>query len=201
MLTKSEKSYLTHKVPDKTQNLTYQLIWSVDILLGFVHVLVGLFEASVGLFEASVPLKIYHRKLSFYTSIRRVMIETLLIGNQVIFPKGWYNISVGDTVLFLVLLCSYWTYSIVSFVSVLRSRNRQSRGSHYCVYIYLDIYTCSFSLLCCCVLSGLFLFVRFRSRVVPLVLAVSSCSINIEHTLTYTSYAQTSTIRMPNPTT
>ena len=103
-------------------------------------------------------------------------------------------LHVGDTVLFLFLLCSYWTYSIVSFVSVLRSRDRQSRGSHYCVYIYLDIYTCSFSLLCCCVLSGLFLFVRFRSRVVPLVVAVSSCSINIEHTLTHLSYAQTSTI-------
>ncbi len=50
-------------------------------------------------------------------------------------------IHVGDTVLSLFLLCPYWTYSIVSFVSVLRSRDRQSRGSHYCVYIYLDIYT------------------------------------------------------------
>ena len=94
---------------------------------------------------------------------------------------------VGDTVLFsisfsmslvdLFFFCSSFFLSL-DLVSV-------NHEDHYYVYIY----TCFFLLRS----SDPFLFVRFRSRVVPLLVAVSLCSINIEHTLTHTSFAQTST--------
>jgi len=89
--------------------------------------------------------------------------------------------SVGDTVLFSILLFSLMSLPDLFFVFFsfcLRSRDRQSRGSLLRIYIFTYIYVFSSSLLfVVCSLS------LYSISFVPVwfLLRFLSCSINIEH--------------------